>query len=377
MFYVFLLSLCLIFFIYLGYPILLLLISIIKKEKIDKNDNFYPSVSLIISSYNEEGIIEEKIKNSLQLDYPKELLEVIIASESTDNTNSIVRKYEDRGIKLIASANREGKPATLYKVVPLSKGDILVFSDTNAMYDKMAIKKLVRNFYDKRVGCVTGKMRYKNPNNSNSGKGESVYWNYENLLRKLSSGVITGSIFALRRDAYFPLSKFRGDDFELSMNAAINGYKVVFDEDAHSFEEVYENTEKEYTRKVRVISWNFESALMLFRESVKKMRFSISFKILFHKILRWLVPFYLIILFFSNLFLILQNESSAYTYFFLCQSLLYLSALVSLVMERMYKVKLPGVFWFPYYFCMVNYAAVIGTGRMLLGKTGRLWEVNR
>lgn len=374
--YIFILSLSIILYVYFGYPLFLLILSKLKPISVEKKD-IYPMVSLIISVYNEESLIEKKIRNTLELDYPKNLLEVIVASESNDQTNEIVKKYKNFGIKLIAFENRQGKPATLFKVVPISKGEILVFSDANAMYDKMAIKKMVRSFNDKSVGCVSGMMRYKNPKGTSSGKGETAFWNYENYLKKISSGAVTGSIFALRRDAYLPLNKYRGDDFELTVNAVIHGYKVVFEEEALSYEEVYDTTEKEYNRKVRVVSWNFESALMLLREALKKKKFFILFKILSHRTLRWLAPFFLIMLLISNLMIVLNYDSLIYKCVLGCQIFSYLIGALSFIADKYYNKKLLTIFWVPYYFCMVNYAAFVGVNKVLFKKTGTLWEVNR
>ncbi|MBI5206282.1 MAG: hypothetical protein HY934_00660 [Candidatus Firestonebacteria bacterium] len=254
----------------------------------------------------------------------------------------------------------------------------MVFSDANAMYDKQAIKMLVRNFYDKRVGCVTGLMRYENPEVSNSGKGENSYWNYENFLRKFSSGIITGSIFALRRESYLPFDKFRGDDFELSMRCAINGYKVVFEEEAHSFEEVYGTAVQEFNRKVRVVSWNFESALLLLKEAFGKRKFNIFFKLISHKLLRWLISFFLFFLFISNLFCVFNYpQFMLLKLFFWGQIFFYFLALIGFFGDKFLSQKLTHIFWIPYYFCLINYAALVGIAKVFLKKTEPLWEVNR
>ena len=139
-------------------------------KKVNKKE-IYPYVSLIISAYNEENVMRQKIENSLELDYPKEKLEIIVASESTDKTNEIVKEYKDKGVTLYAYEKREGKRATLYRTVPLAKGEIIVFSDANAIYKKDAVKKIVRNFSDKRIGCVSGRLRYINQKRSIIGEG--------------------------------------------------------------------------------------------------------------------------------------------------------------------------------------------------------------
>jgi len=377
MFFIFYISIAIILYVYLGYPLLLMVLTGLQQKKVDKSD-ILPSVALIISSYNEENVIEQKILNSLNLDYPKELLEIVVASEATDRTNEIISRYKNAGIKLFSFDNREGKAATLYKVVPMTEGDIVVFSDANAIYDRQSIRKLVRNFHDKSVGCVSGRLQYSNPHQVTSGKGELTYWFYENFLRKVSSGAVAGSIFAMRREAYCPLSKYRGDDFELAINAAINGYRITYDEEAVSFEEVSETTGHEFKRKVRIASWNLESAFMLLMQALRAKRLFIAFKICSHRILRWLIPLFLIALFVSNLILYLgQYDSFNVTLVFYSQCAMYALALICYICDRFFGLKLSGGIWIPYYFCMVNYAALVGICKILFRKTEILWEVKR
>ena len=148
-------------------------------------------------------------------------MEIIVASESTDKTNEIVMGCEIKGVVIYAFKEREGKRATLYRTVPLAKGEIIVFSDANTMYKKDAIKQLVRSFADIRIGCVTGRLKYINPESSYIGKGESAYWEFDFRLKMLCSclfsmgGGVNGSIFAVRKELYDPIDKFRGDDYEI------------------------------------------------------------------------------------------------------------------------------------------------------------------
>jgi poly-beta-1,6-N-acetyl-D-glucosamine synthase len=374
---IFYISLLLIFYPYFIYPAILWMLSFLFEKKI-KKENIYPPVSLIISVYNEEKLIEEKIINSLAIDYPKEKLEIIIASESNDKTDEIVRKYKNRGIKLYKFSNREGKAATLYRVVPEAKGEIIVFSDANAIYKKDAIQKLINNFSDERIGCVSGRMCYEKSEGDVSGGGEIAYWNYyEFFIKKISSrllslsGGVSGSIFALRKKAYFPLNRYRGDDFELSINAAINGYGVILEAEAISLEKASETLGKEFKRKVRMISWNFKSACLLLTEALRRSRIFISFQILSHKIVRWLAPFFIITFFISSMFLI--KEGMFFKIFFLAQVLFYSVSLFGLFFQES-KLKL---LLLPSYFCMVNYAAILGVFASIFKKDEILWEKSR
>ncbi|MBF0472832.1 MAG: glycosyltransferase family 2 protein [Nitrospirae bacterium] len=365
----------LIIYPYVIYPIVLFFLALIFSKKPEQGDEL-PIVSLVISAYNEERVIEAKIKNSLELDYPR--LEIIIASESNDSTNEIVKGYE--GIRLFAFEGREGKAATLYRVIPQCSGEIIIFSDANGMYEKEAIRKLVRNFKDKGVGCVSGRMKYINPNQTSIGKGESIYWNYEFIIKKLSSRLqhllgANGCIFALRKEAWLPLSKYRGDDFELPINAGINGYKVILEPEAIAYEEVTENFRDEYKRKVRIMSWNFISALMLLREAVIKGRVFIGFQLISHKILRWLTPFFLIALLINNIMIIKEGQT-IYFVTLILQLGLYLSAIIGLLIDKFTSKRLPKILLIPYYYCMTNYASMIAIIRSIF-REDRIWEKNR
>jgi len=210
-----------IFFIsysYFIYPLILVILGIFfRKER--KKAEITPSVSLLVSVYNEEKIIQEKIENSLNLDYPKDKLEIVIASESNDKTNDIVEKYKDRGrVKLFAYHERRGKSYTIYQSLPKCQGGIIVFTDANAMFKRDAIRKLVRNFNDPHIGCVSGELKYINPQKAAAGESEGIYWKYEVLIKRLESKIqsvlgANGSIYAIRKKLYSPLSEYRGDDF--------------------------------------------------------------------------------------------------------------------------------------------------------------------
>lgn len=374
---VFIFCLSVLIYIFFGYPVVLGILSFLFGKKVNKKE-FYPHLSLIISAYNEENIIRQKIENSLGLDYPKEKLEIIVASESTDKTNEIVKEYKGKGVILYAYDNREGKRATLYKTVPLAKGEIVIFSDANAIYERDAIKKIVRNFSDKRVGCVSGRLRYVNPKESAIGKGEATYWEYDFILKMLASrlfllgGGVNGSIFAIRKELYNPIDKYRGDDFEISCRIEMNGYGAIMEPEAISYEESSENPKQEFKRKVRLATWNLKSSLLLLGEAFKRGRWLTAFLLFSHRFLRYTTPVWLIILFVSNSFLL----NTRLIYLFILQILFYSLASLGMMFEKNdHKVNL--FLLIPFYFCMVNYAALIGLFKNIFGKTEMFWEKAR
>lgn len=371
---VFWLMVFLIAYSYFGYPIILIILGLRKEKKVSKRE-IIPTVTLLIPVYNEERIIREKIENSLDLDYPCNKLEIVVASESTDRTNEIVREYADRGIVLYSFKKREGKQATIYQSLPLAKGDIIVFSDVNGMYRKDALKKIMRNFADTRVGCVVGQLRYINPKEAPIGESESLYWKYENILKKLESKIgsvlgANGPIYAIRKSLYKPLSKYRGDDFELPIRIALQGYLVIWEPEALSTEETRQASIEEFKRKIRIVAWVWKSALILLKESFKSFKYLLVFEIISHRILRYLVPVFLTGILIGNIFLL---KYPFYRIIFAIQNIFYLMAILGYAQERKEK-KVNKVFNISYYFCLVNLAAFIALTKAITGKQKCIWE---
>ncbi|MCX6759146.1 MAG: glycosyltransferase family 2 protein [Candidatus Nealsonbacteria bacterium] len=371
---IFWLSIIFILYCYFGYPMILVILGLFFKKK-TKRAEISPLVSLLIVVYNEEKIIERKIENSLALDYPKNKLEIVVASESDDKTDEIVKRYREKGVKLFTYPGRGGKPYSIYRTLPKCQGEIIVFSDANAMFRKNVLRKLVRNFNDFRIGCVSGELKYINPQKAAVGKSEGIYWKYEILLKRLESKIhsvlgANGSIYAIRKKLYSPLSKYRGDDFDLPIRILQQKYGVVWEPEAVSEEEVYPETIKEFKRKVVIVGWHFRGAFILLKDSIKKFQFLLIFQLISHKILRWFVSFFLILIFLSNIFLLNNNF---YLTLFVGQILFYLLALVGYLQEKR-KKKINQIVNLAYYFCMVNFAALIGVIKGLFGLQKTIWE---
>lgn len=364
-------------YIFIGYPAVLALLSSLFAKTVRKKD-ITPDVSLVISAYNEKDVIRAKLENTLVLDYPREKLEIIVASEATDGTNDIVRGYTDRGVVLYAYENREGKPATLYRTVPHARGEIIVFSDANALYRPDALRKLMRNFADPRVGCVSGRLTYVNPKESAIGDGESAYWEFEFFLKGMLSrlmrlsGGVNGSIFAIRKALYSPINKHRGDDYELSNRIQIAGHGVVLEREAVSYEEVSATSRQEFRRKVRLATWNLQSTLILMREALCRRRPLTVFILFSHRFLRYTTPVWLLTLFVSNMFFL----KGLLGWVFLLQVFFYLTALAGYGIEKQ-KRPVNKIFLIPLYFCMVNVAALMALLKNLSRNTEALWEKSR
>jgi cellulose synthase/poly-beta-1,6-N-acetylglucosamine synthase-like glycosyltransferase len=356
---------------YAIYPIILLLIGLFRKRRLVPDAEFLPTVTLIISAHNEERIIREKIDNSLKLDYPKEKLKILVASDgSVDGTNSIVKEYEADNVALKAFDKREGKSSTLNRAVLGLEGDILIFSDANAFYRDDAVKKLVKAFEDPHVGCVVGRLIYLD-NDSYVGKGEGLYWRYESYLNQLESGlgsvlVGTGTIFAMRRELFRPVMKDVANDFQLPAEVASQGYEVVYEREAIAYERSSYFCKEEFSRKKRIIvrgltgynhlRGNFGGSFRVFQFFSRKM-------------LRWWVGPMLPLLYLSNLALI---SDPIFFALFLLQNLFYVFAAVGALLRR--GSVQSRVFLVPFYFTIVNMAALAAIVTYFFGSRVSSWE---
>jgi len=364
----------LILYPYLGYPLILMVLGLFKSKKIKKSEIILP-VTLLIPVYNEEKVIRTKIENSLSLDYPKDKLEIIVASESNDKTNVIVKEYESKGVKLLEYPGRQGKQSTIFRTIPQCSGEVIVLTDANGIFAQDAIKELVQSFNDPGIGCVSGELKYRPTEDSQTQQSEGIYWKYEIWVKGLESRIhsvlgANGSIYAIRKELYSPLSECRGDDFELPVRIAQQGYGVIFEPEAVSFENFSAGNEEEFHRRVRIVGWVWKSVLILLKESIRKRQFLLVFQIMSHKILRWLVGIFLIAIFLSNIFLLNQP---LYLWLFVVQVIFYFLAIWGYFKEKNSK-ELNRLISVIYYFCAVNLGAVIGIFKSILGKQKSTWQ---
>ncbi len=372
---IFWLFLILIIYVYVGYPLLLCALRAVRLMHPIVTGTIAPSVAVIISAYNEEKAIAGKLENSLSLDYPRDALEVIVASDgSTDGTNNIVQKYEARGVKLVALPTNQGKSAAENAAVAQSSNEILVFTDANVMLRPDALRRLVAPFADPGVGCVVGQVTYRNLGDTSISEGEGSYWRYELFLRQKENEVGnfamgSGPIMAIRRLLFCPLDPDVGEDFVLPMQVAMAGYRVVYEPGAISEETLFQNKAGDMFRsRVRVISKDLRG-LFLCRSILNPFRYPLyAWGLISHKLLRWLIPYFLLVLLFSNLFLL---DQPIYKLSIIGQAVFYGLALCGWVWQR--GGKAPRLLGIPFSFCVVNLAAMVGVGRFLIGKKSGRW----
>jgi cellulose synthase/poly-beta-1,6-N-acetylglucosamine synthase-like glycosyltransferase len=374
---IFWLIIFLIFYTYIGYSLLILLISLFFNKPVKKKE-IYPSVTFLITAYNEAGSIADKIENALQLDYPKEKLEVIVASDgSTDATDSIVMKYQKQGVILNRVEGRVGKTETQNQTVAKATGDIIIFSDATTNYIKDAVKKIVRNYADPEVGAVSGRYEYINPTGAAVGIGTVLFWKYENLVKKLQTRIQTitgccGCIYSVRRDLYEALPPDIISDLVEPLKILEKGYRIAFEPEAVAFEVTSETSKEEFGMRVRVISRGMYG-LWYMQALFNPIKYGfISFQLFSHKVLRWMIPFLLPLLLLSNFLLIGQLF---YNFTFVLQLLFYVGAACGYLLEKKgRKVKLLAL---PLYYCVVNIASLTAFLQTLKGKKAVVWETVR
>lgn len=360
-------------YVYAIYPILIYLLSKLRDKRVTPDQSFLPGVSLIIAAYNEEDVIEEKILNSLSLDYPKEKLEIIIASDgSEDRTNSIVEKYSDRGVILSRVYPRGGKARALNLTIPKAKHEVLVLSDANAMYQKDGIRELVKFLGDPSVGGVTGDVKILN-DRPEFGQSEGAYYKYERFIQKCESNFssiigVDGAMYALKKEAFLPPSNnIILDDFVISMNIVKKGYRVLYNPRAVAYEDSIPEISQEIRRRIRITAGAVQALVK--REGLPRFRqMEEWFMYLSHKLFRWLTPLFLITLFVTNLILIPNIFGKI---FFVLQLVFYALAVVGWIFS---KRDVHKIFKVPFYFCMVNYAALVGLFKGILKLQRSTWD---
>ena len=334
-------SLLAISYAYVGYPAVLWLVSrsgMLGGRSGTGQDTHLPSVTIIVSAFNEEKVIGEKIENTLSLDYPQELLEIVIASDgSSDRTCEIALEFANKGVVLRHYEGRIGKTACLNRALPLAAGGIIVFSDANSTYERGALKALLRPFQDSTVGFVTGWTRY------GSGEGAApdslgLYSRLELITKELESRLgscigADGAIFAIRKGLYLPLKDYDINDMVIPLSINQQGYRGVLQAEAICFEKDAGSPKGEFHRQVRITSRTIR-AIMNYRQLLNPFRFGLlSFELFSHKVCKFLVPVFMVALFVSNL--LLAERGGIFLTALIAQGIFYVGAsAASFVPER-------------------------------------------
>ena len=360
---------------YAGYPLLLMLVSRFRAKPVQRRD-FTPAVSVIIAAYNEERDLAKKLENTLALDYPKSKLEIIVTSDcSTDRTDEIVRSFEPRGVRLHRQTERLGKTAAQNAAVEKATGEILLFSDATTHYRPDVLRLMSPSFADESVGCVTGNVIYAHDAGSSVSHGTRSYWNYEFLLKKHESAItsligVCGCMYAVRKSAYVPLYHEACSDFLVATTMVRQGLRAVYEPEAVCVEEPNAKGSKELAVRVRIITqtladlWRNRDVLNPFRKGFY------AVQLLSHKVMRYLVPLFLIALFITSAVLAFKNLF--YATAFIAQVCFYLAAAASALMVRL------GINsrWLalPQYFVITNVACLIALIKLVRGERYVRWE---
>ena len=365
-------------YVYFGYPLFLWAMRATFGDRSVARDNIEPTVTLVVSAFNESDVIAEKIRNSIELDYPKDKLQVLVVSDASDDgTDEIVRAFEESGVTLLRMNERGGKTLGLNAAAEAAAGDVLVFSDANAMYRKDALRKLVRNFADDNVGAVVGESTYDDSTND-AERSESAYWRYETAIKAMESDLGStvggdGAIYAIRKSLYRPMRADALSDFVNPCQIVEQGYRCLYEREAISVEDAAGSFDKEYRRKVRIVNRAWR-ATMAMSQLLNPLRFGFfSLQLISHKLLRWLVPVFLLVVFTSNAYLLTVDSFYVLTYWM--QVLFYLLAFIGKVVRV--SRDLPVYLYVPYYFCLVNAASAQGILEAYLGRTYTTWSTAR
>lgn len=375
---IFWLSAFALFYTYAGYPLLLALVSTLKPRRVQRGE-FAPTVSIIITAYNEERDLEAKLENSLALDYPRELLEIIVASDcSTDRTDDIGREFGGRGVRLYRQPERLGKTAAQNAAVEQAHGEILLFSDATSLYQPDAVRAMMPSFADAMVGCVAGRLSYVDASDSRVGRGARSYWSYETFLKRHESRVgsligASGCLYAVRRSAYVPLYHEACSDFIIATKMVEQGLRTVYEPDAVCTEETNRRSIKEFRMRVRIIAqtftdlWRHRAMLNPFRSGFY------AIQLISHKVMRYAVPFFLITILATSV--VLAPRSLFYLLVLVGQVGGYLTALAGWVLDAVgVRIRLLAL---PHYFVLANLASLVGFYQFLRGERYASWEHTR
>jgi cellulose synthase/poly-beta-1,6-N-acetylglucosamine synthase-like glycosyltransferase len=369
---------CLIVYVYVGYPVVLSGLRAILGLRPVARAPITPSVTLVISAFNEAAVIREKLENSLGLDYPEELLDILVVSDASDDgTDELVTNFGSPRVRLLRMAERGGKTLGLNAAAQSARGDVLVFSDANAMYERGTIRKLVQNFADSSVGGVVGESGYTRSDIAVD-REEARYWSYETRVKVLETEIGSvvggdGAIYAVRRALYRDMRADALSDFVNPLQVVRAGHRFVYEREARCFEEGAESFAKEFRRKVRIVNRAWRAAMSL-RELLNPFRYGVfALQFWSHKLLRWLVGFMLVALLVVSAWL--APQAWIYRFAFTAQAAFYgLAALGYFLRGRADLSALVNV---PLYFCMVNFAAMRGIFEAYTGKTYTTWTTVR
>lgn len=392
-FWIFVFSLFIIFYSYFGYGLLIWGIVSVKKctgffkskdsRLMRDSPEDLPEVTLVVAAYNEEEVIEAKVKNALQLNYPSDKLRILFVTDgSTDKTVAIIKKFPQ--IELLHSPERAGKTAALNRAMRRIHSPIAVFCDANTILCSEAILKIVSHYKDPKVGGVAGEKRVVPGSGENSKvANEGLYWRYESMLKRLDAQLHTvvgaaGELFSVRTSLWEDLEdKVILDDLLISMRINLKGFKIAYEPEAYAMEPPSDSISEEKKRKIRISAGAFQ-AMVLLKPVFNFVQYPVLFFQFFsHRVLRWtLTPLCLPLLFFSNAFLVLNDNGNLFfSVVFNLQLLVYLLSFIGRFSDSNKAWMAPARVC--YYVLFMNYSVFIGFYRFMKGEQSAMWEKAR
>ena len=371
---------------YVGYGILLYLLVLLKRMVKGKPqrmelpaDSQLPDVAFMVCAYNEQDVVEMKMQNIRELDYPKDKLHVIwVTDGSSDNTNEYLKAYPD--VELVFSPERRGKTAALNHGLSKVTSDITVMTDANTMVNREAIREIVRCMQDPQVACVAGEKRVLSRHEGEiAAEGEGLYWKYESTLKRLDSELYSamgaaGELNAIRTKLYEPMPEAALlDDFVMSMKMVEQGYKIAYTPDAYAMEYGSANLEEESKRKRRIAAGGLQSSWWLRSMMNPFKNFVVAFQFVSHRVLRWsITPIAMMALIPLNVALVMMKAGTAYTIVWILQILFYLAAFGGYLLEQ--RGRKNKLLYVPYYFLFMNINVFHGMHYLRTHQGGGTWE---
>ena len=376
-------SLFIVFYTFAGYGIVLYFLVKIRrlikgKRPIPDINRYFPTLTLIVAAYNEETLMEEKIRNTLGLQYQKDKVNFLFITDgSSDRTPEIIARYPE--IHLMHSPVRSGKINAIHRAMKEVDSEIVVYTDANTFLNSEALLNIARHYADPTVGAVSGEKRVMQDAVSDATAGEGFYWKYESTLKKWDSELYSvvgaaGELFSVRRSLYKDVeSDTILDDFMISMLIAIQGFRIIYEPDAYASELSSDNIKEELKRKIRIAAGGIQSILRLKPLFNPFLNPILSFQYISHRVLRWTItPFLMVLALLLNMLICIKSPDFLYVFILICQLSFYSMALTGWILESQ-KIKIKALF-VPYYFCMMNYAVLAGMIRYYKGSQSAVWE---
>lgn len=365
-------ALVLLAYIYVGYPVLAIVLARAWPRRVDKGE-LTPSLTVVITAYNEQAHIGQKLRNILALDYPPAQLDVIVASDaSNDATDQLVRDFGAPNVRLLRVEGRLGKTACQNAAAAAADGELLLFTDATTLVDAGALRAIARNFHDPAIGCVAGRLSYVAQQDDATGHGGKSYWNYEILLRMAESALgsligVSGCLYAVRRSVYRAIEPGLISDFVVAMVMREQGLRTVLEPDATCYEQTLDHPDRELAMRVRVGIRSLV-ALATQKRFLDPWRFGLfAWQLWSHKLLRYLSPVFWMIALLANAALALQGR---YLWLLVLQLALLLSGLPGFMPQAFGKSRLLAK---PYYFLLTNVASALSLFRFLRGERIVTW----